>query len=119
MPLVRISFRVGKSASYRKAVADGVHRALIETINIPEKDRFQILTEHAPADLIIDPTYLDIERSEDAILVQITLSHGRSLAMKQALYSRMAELLSKSPGLRQEDLFVSLIEVAKENWSFG
>ena len=119
MPLVRIGLKAGKSPQYRKAVADSVHRALVETINIPEKDRFQIISEHAPADLIYDRSYLDISRSDDTILVQITLSTGRSVEIKKALYARMAELLAASPGLRKEDLFVSLLEVAKENWSFG
>ncbi|HKD43463.1 MAG TPA: tautomerase family protein [Myxococcaceae bacterium] len=119
MPLVRISLRQGKSAEYRRAVADSIHRALVETINVPEKDRFQIITEHAPEDLIYDPSYLDIARSDDVLLVQITISAGRSLEMKKALYARMVGLLAESPGIRKQDLFVSLIEVAKENWSFG
>jgi len=119
MPLVRISLRQGKSAEYRRAVADSIHRALVETINVPEKDRFQIITEHAPEDLVYDPSYLDIARSDDVLLVQITISAGRSLEMKKALYARMVGLLAESPGIRKQDLFVSLIEVAKENWSFG
>jgi len=119
MPLVRISLRQGKSAEYRRTVADSIHRALVETINVPEKDRFQIITEHAPEDLIYDPSYLDIARSDDVLLVQITINAGRSLEMKKALYARMVGLLAESPGIRKQDLFVSLIEVAKENWSFG
>jgi phenylpyruvate tautomerase PptA (4-oxalocrotonate tautomerase family) len=119
MPLVRISLRQGKSAEYRRAVADSIHRALVETINVPEKDRFQIITEHTPEDLIYDPSYLDIARSDDVLLVQITISAGRSLELKKALYARMVGLLAESPGIRKQDLFVSLVEVAKENWSFG
>jgi len=91
----------------------------VDTIKIPEKDRFQIVTEHAAGDLIYDPSYLDIPRSDDVLLVQITLSTGRSVEVKKALYARMVELLAESPGIRKEDLFVSLVEVAKENWSFG
>src|SRR5262245_247777 len=99
MPLVRIDLRAGKSAEYRRAVADAIHRSLVDTIKVPEKDRFQIVTEHAPEDLIYDSSYLDIARSDDVILVQITLSTGRSLELKKALYARMADLLEKSPGL--------------------
>jgi len=91
----------------------------VDAIKIPEKDRFQIVTEHSAGDLIYDPSYLDIQRSDDVLLVQITLSAGRSVEIKKALYARMVELLAKSPGIRKEDLFVSLVEVAKENWSFG
>jgi len=91
----------------------------VETIKIPEKDRFQIVTEHAPGDLIYDSSYLEIARTDDVLLVQITLSAGRSVELKKALYARMVELLAASPGIRKEHLFVSLLEVAKENWSFG
>jgi len=119
VPLVRISLRSGKSRQYRRAIADSIHRSLVDAIKIPEKDRFQIVTEHAAGDLIYDPSYLDIPRSDDVLLVQITLSTGRSVEVKKALYARMVELLAESPGIRKEDLFVSLVEVAKENWSFG
>ena len=119
MPLVRIALRAGKSESYRRAVADSVHRAMVETINVPAKDRFQIITEHDPSDLIYDPSYLDIPRTDDVVLIQITLNSGRSVEMKKALFARAVALLSDSPGVRREDVLVSLVEVAKENWSFG
>jgi len=119
MPLVRIALRAGKSESYRRAVADSVHRAMVETINVPAKDRFQIVTEHGPADLIYDPSYLDIPRTDGVLLIQITLNAGRSVELKKALFARMVALLSDHPGVRPEDVLVSLVEVAKENWSFG
>ncbi len=119
MPLVRISLMEGKPETYRAAIGDAVHRAMVETINVPAQDRFQIVTEHLRADLIYDPSYLGIRRSDDLVMVQITLNTGRTTEMKKALYARMAELLAASPGLRPEDLLVSLVEVPKENWSFG
>jgi len=119
MPLVRIGMIQGKTAEYRRAVCDGIHRALVDAIKIPPQDRFQILSEHRAEELIYDDSYLGISRSPDVLLVQITLSTGRSVEMKKALFARIAELLAKSPGVRKEDVFVSLIEVAKENWSFG
>ena len=119
MPLVRISLLQGKPESYRSAISDAVHRAMVETINVPAQDRFQILWEHARGSLVYDPSYLDIARSDDLVIVQITLNAGRTIEMKKALYARMAELMAASPGLRREDLLVSLVEVAKENWSFG
>ena len=119
MPLVRIALRAGKSESYRRAVADSIHRAMVETINVPAKDRFQIITEHGASDLIYDPSYLDIPRSDGVLLIQITLNSGRSVELKKALFARIAALLSDNPGVRREDIFVSLVEVAKENWSFG
>jgi phenylpyruvate tautomerase PptA (4-oxalocrotonate tautomerase family) len=119
MPLVRISLREGKSEQYRKAVADGVHRAMVEGAAVPEQDRFQIITEHPPSGLIYDPTYLGLQRTNDIVMVQITLSTGRKLAQKRQLFKRMAEILGENPGLRPQDLMINLVEVAWENWSFG
>jgi 4-oxalocrotonate tautomerase len=118
MPLVRISFREGKSAQYRRAVADEVHAALMEAASVPELDRFQVLTEHAPADLIYDPTYLGIKRSDDIVMIQITLNQ-RTQAVKLALYKSIAARLVKNPGMRPGDVLISLVSVAPEDWSFG
>jgi 4-oxalocrotonate tautomerase len=119
MPLVRISLREGKTEAYKKAVADGVHRALVEAMDAPAQDRFQVLTEHSASGLIYDPTYLGVQRTDNIVMVQITLSTGRKLAQKRKLFKRMAEILAENPGLRPQDLMVSLVEVAWENWSFG
>ena len=119
MPLVRISLRAGKSAEYRRAIADGIHRAMVETLAAPEHDRFQVVTEHGADGLIYDPTYLGIQRSDDVVLVQITLSAGRKPPQKRDFMARAAALLADNPGLRPQDLFINLVEVAWENWSFG
>ncbi len=119
MPLVQISLREGKSAAYRRAIGDSVHRAMVESINVPALDRFQVITEHPPESLIYDPTYLGIERTDEVIFVQITLNLGRSTEQKRALYARMTELLAENPGVRPQNVLVSLVEVARENWSFG
>jgi phenylpyruvate tautomerase PptA (4-oxalocrotonate tautomerase family) len=119
MPLVRISLREGTSLEYRKAIADGVHQAMIDAIAIPPKDRFQVITEYKAGDFIYDVDYLDLKRSDKIVFVQITLSTGRKPGQKRALFKRMAELLAKSPGLRPEDLLINLVEVSWENWSFG
>lgn len=119
MPLVRISLREGTSPEYRKAIADGVHRALTESIAIPPGDRFQVITQVSPDGLIYDPNYLGVSRSDRVVFVQISLSAGRKPQQKRALFKRMAEILAESPGLRPQDLLVNLVEVAWENWSFG
>ncbi len=119
MPLVRISLARGKPDVYRAALGEGVHRAMVETIGVPADDRFQVITEHAPGDLVYDPAYLGVTRSPDVVFVQITLNAGRTVEKKKALYARIAELLAASPGVRKEDVLVCLVEVAKENWSFG
>jgi 4-oxalocrotonate tautomerase len=119
MPLVRISVREGNTEEYRKALGDGVHRALVEAMDAPAQDRFQIITEHSASGLIYDPAYLGVQRTDNIVMVQITLSTGRKLAQKRKLFKRMAEILAENPGLRPQDLMVNLVEVAWENWSFG
>lgn len=119
MPLVRIDLLTGTSAAYRKAIADNVHAAMIDAIAIPPDDRFQVITEHGKDGVIYDPDYMGIHRSDKVVLIQITMSTGRKPGQKRALYRRIAELLAKSPGIRPEDVFVNLVEVAWENWSFG
>jgi len=119
MPLVRISLRQGTSPAYRQAVADGVHRAMIESLAIPPDDRFQVINEYAAENLLYDPGYLGVQRSDRVIFVQITMSAGRKPQQKRKLYKRMAQILAESPGLRPQDLVVNLVEVSWENWSFG
>jgi 4-oxalocrotonate tautomerase len=118
MPLVRIAFRAGKPAHYRQAVADEVHRALVEVASVPELDRFQVLTEHAAADMIYDPTYLGINRTDDIVMIQITLNQ-RTQAVKVRIYKAIAERLAKNPGVKPGDVLISLVPVAPEDWSFG
>jgi len=119
MPLVRIAVMEGKPAAHRAAIADAVHRAMVETLNVPAKDRFQIIGEHGKGDLVYDPSYLDIPRTDGLVVVQITLNAGRTVEMKKAFYARAAALVQEAAGVRPEDLLVSLVEVSKENWSFG
>lgn len=119
MPLVRIDFPTGKPAAYRQAVADVIYTAMTDILNVPENDRFQVISEHDATNLIIDPTYLGIQRTADAILIQITLNEGRSVELKKAFYKSIADGLNQRIGLRREDVFINLVEVKKENWSFG
>lgn len=119
MPLVRIDLLKGKAAAYRRAIGLGVHTALVETCNVPVHDHFQIITEHDADGFVHDAEYLGVTYSDDLVMIQITLNEGRTLDVKRALYSRIAELLSAKPGIRKEDVLVSLVEVKKECWSFG
>jgi 4-oxalocrotonate tautomerase len=119
MPLVRISIRQGTSPEYRQAIADGVHRAMVEALAVPEDDRFQLISEHDKNDLVYDAGYLGIQRSSQIVVVQITLSAGRKPGQKRAFFKRVSELLNQSPGVRAEDVLINLVETAWENWSFG
>jgi phenylpyruvate tautomerase PptA (4-oxalocrotonate tautomerase family) len=119
MPLIRISLRTGTSASYRRAIADNVYQALRETFDVPENDFFATVSEHAEDQFFFNDHYLDIERSAKLVYLQLTVSNTRTVAQKQALYRRIVERLAKDPGLRPQDVFINLVEVTKENWSFG
>lgn len=119
MPLVRISLVKGKPEAYRRRLGDAIHRALVEAIGVPPLDRFQLITEHEPGDLVYDSSYLGIARSSDLVIVQITLNAGRTLEQKRALYRRIASNLSAAAGLKPQDAWINLVEVPKENWSFG
>jgi 4-oxalocrotonate tautomerase len=118
MPLVRIDLRKGKDAVYRQKIGRVVYDALL-SVGVPEKDRFQIIAEHEADGFQFDPEYLGIHRSEDLVIIQITWNEGRTTAQKQALYKTIADGLHSAVGLRREDVFLNLIEVKKENWSFG
>jgi phenylpyruvate tautomerase PptA (4-oxalocrotonate tautomerase family) len=119
MPLVQVSLRRGKPAAYHQAIFDGVYRAMRETFNVPEDDRFMTLTEHDVSTFSVSPTYFGIARSDDVVIIQITANNTRNLEQKQALYRRIVELLDDKPGIRPEDVFINLVEVLPENWSFG
>jgi 4-oxalocrotonate tautomerase len=119
MPLVQVSLRQGKSADYRQAIGDAVYNAMPETFDVPKEDRFIVISEHAASEFQFSRNYLDIARSDDLVIIQITANNTRNVEQKKALFARIAELLSQDPGLRTEDVFINLVEVAKENWSFG
>jgi 4-oxalocrotonate tautomerase len=118
MPLVRIDLRKGKTAAYRQEIGRVVYEAMV-SVGVPQKDRFQIIAEHEGDDFIFDPSYLGIERTHDLVIIQITWNEGRTVEQKKNLYKAIAEGLSQSLGIRTEDVFVNLVEVKKENWSFG
>ena len=119
MPLVRISLMKGRPDGFGKKVGAIIYQAMVETINVPVKDNFQIITEHDSNTLIYDPTYLDIRRSDEIIVIQITLNEGRALDLKKALFNTIADWLHRELGVRMEDVMINLVEVKKENWSFG
>jgi 4-oxalocrotonate tautomerase len=119
MPLIRISLRRGKPAAYRKAIADGVYQALRETFIVPDGDFFAAIDEHDEGSFLYDRHYFGMERSNDLVIIQLTVSNTRTVEQKQALYRRIVERLGKDPGIRPDDVFINVVEVATANWSFG
>jgi phenylpyruvate tautomerase PptA (4-oxalocrotonate tautomerase family) len=118
MPLVRIELRKGKDAAYRQAAGRVVYEALVG-VGVPKDDRFQLIAEHEAENFVYDPDYLGIHRTDDLVIIQITWNEGRTVEQKKALYKAIADGMSGALGIRPEDVFINLIEVKKENWSFG
>ena len=119
MPLVRVSLRKGKPAAYRKAILDGIYGAMRSAFEVPEEDRFMVINEHDEADFSYSKTYLGIARTDDLILIQITANNTRTTEKKKAFFRQLVDNLKADPGVRPEDVFINLVEVVPENWSFG
>ena len=119
MPLLHISMRAGKPAAYRQAIFDGLYRAMRDALNVPEDDQFMTIREHDAANFRYSTTCYGVSRNEDVVYIQITVFDTRTAEQKKALFRRIAELLGESPGIRPEDVFVNVLEAAKENWSVG
>ncbi len=119
MPLVEIDVIAGRPAERTRAIADAVHTAMCETIGIPQRDRFQLINERQRHQLIYDPGYLDIRRTDDIVIIRIVLAAGRTVEQKQRLYARIAELLVQNADVRREDVTICLIENERDGWSFG
>jgi 4-oxalocrotonate tautomerase len=119
MPFVRIDLMRGKSVQYRKTLGEIIYQAMIDVINVPKDDKFQVITEHAPEEMNFAESYLGNHYSPDVIFIQITLNSGRSIELKKAFYKRIADDIHAQLKTRPDDVVINLVEVAKENWSFG
>ena len=119
MPLTRVALRRGKSAEYKRAVLDGIYEAMRETFRVPEDDRFMLIDEYDNENILYSASYPGIPHSDDLLIIQLTVNDTRTVDQKKALYASIVEKLSSNPGVRQEDVLINLVEVAKENWSFG
>jgi 4-oxalocrotonate tautomerase len=119
MPLVRIDLRRGKSPAYIAAVRNGIYKAMHEAFAVPANDRFILVSQYDADGFDYDPNYLDIARSDDLVIVQITCNNTRGVEQKKAFYKAVADNLVADPGVRPEDVLINLVETAKENWSFG
>jgi hypothetical protein len=119
LPFTRISLRVGKSPDYLTAVSVSLARALVECFEVPEKDRFVVIHQHQPEELIFDRTYRGGPRSDDFILFHVTTGKARLDETKRAFYHRLVECLAESPGIRPEDVMVVVANSRVDDWSFA
>ncbi len=119
MPYTHISLKKGKSLEYRSTLMEQVYLAMRETIAIPKNDRFATITELGAGNFNTSGDYAGIDRSDDIVIIQITLNAGRTVEQKKALYAEIAKRFKAELGDRPEDIVISLVEVAKEDWSLG
>jgi 4-oxalocrotonate tautomerase len=119
MPIAHISLRTGKPEAYRQAIFDSLYYAMRDALDVPEDDQFMTITEHDAANFRYGASCFGITRSDDLVYIQITVFNTRTVEQKKALFRRLAELLGENPGIRPEDVFVNVLEAAKENWSVG
>jgi 4-oxalocrotonate tautomerase len=119
MPLTRIDLPQGKPTEYRTELREIVYETLVENVGVPADDRHEVVAEHDPENLNLDPNFLGIGRSAEAILIQITFNEGRTVEQKQAFYATLVAALHERLGVRPQDVTINLVEVKKENWSFG
>lgn len=118
MPLVRIDITAGRSAEQLRDIADAVHSAIVDVYRIPERDRFQILTEHPASQIIAEDAGLGFDRSEGVVMIQIFTQRGRTLEAKTELYARIHDALA-AVGVASEDVFIGYVENGPQDWSFG
>ena len=112
MPLVNISILKGKSPEYIKALTDGINSAVIETMGFPDDDRYQIVHE-------VEPHCLQFQqRTEDRVMMHLTMRAGRSNKSKQAFYAKVVENLEKAPGIKPENVLITIVENHDVDWSF-
>ncbi len=119
MPLIRIDVPATLPPESWPAVVDVVYEALLSEFRVPDHDRFAVVTSHDRPGLQIDPSYLGIERTEGAVIIQVTLNSGRDVSLKRAFFAAVAGGLEDRVGIKRTDVVINLVEVPPENWSFG
>ncbi|MEE4011258.1 tautomerase family protein [Roseibium sp. FZY0029] len=120
MPLTNVSLLKGsKTAAQKASILDEIYQSMRETFGVPQDDKFMMITEHAREDFLFGRHFMNIDRSDDLIIIQLTVSDTRSVEQKKALFARIARGLAREVGIRSEDIFINLVETKLENWSFG
>ncbi|AEA60246.1 MULTISPECIES: tautomerase family protein [Burkholderia] len=120
MPLVRIDLSKSASPEVVAAVSETVYEAMVNIANVPEHDKFQIISRHAPDELVYPAEgYLGVDYTPGIVFIQVTWNAGRTVEVKKAFYRAIADGIHAKVGVRKEDVWISLVDVAREDWSFG
>ncbi|MFB9377435.1 tautomerase family protein [Kineococcus gynurae] len=118
MPLLRFDLVVGRTPDQLRTLLDAAHTAMVEAFAVPDSDRYQVVHQHAPGELVLHDTGLGIERTDDVVLLQVT-SRPRGRAAKERFYALLVENLARDCGIKTSDVVVSVVESGDDDWSFG
>lgn len=118
MPLLCFDLIQGRSENQIQKILDVTHEVLVKSFDVPERDRYQIVREHAPSRVIVEDSGLGIVRTRNMLVHQVT-TRPRSRAMKQAFYSSLVEKLDAACGIVPSDVLVTFVTNTDEDWSFG
>ncbi|WP_079708718.1 tautomerase family protein [Paraliobacillus ryukyuensis] len=119
MPFIRVSMVEGKSKKYKEKLAEGIYQSLRETFDVPKKDKFIVIHEHSKDNFFYGENYLDLKKTDDLVILQVFANNTRTIEMKQSLYQSITKKLGLQLALDKENLLIGIVEVGKENWSFG
>ncbi len=119
MPFVRIDLGKQYPEGVAQKIGDIVYEVMLKHINVPVDDKFQVITRHDADELVVPKSYLGIEYSQGVIFIQVTLSEGRTTELKKKFYKAICDGMVEKLNIRPEDIVINLVEVNKENWSFG
>ncbi|MFK4105294.1 tautomerase family protein [Streptomyces sp. NPDC019531] len=118
MPFVRIDLIRGRRPEDIRAIADAAHQGILDVLQVPERDRFQVITEHDADHVIALDAGLGFDRSERLVMIQIFTQSGRTTEVKQQLFKTITKHLD-ALGIPGEDVFIGIIENGPQDWSFG
>lgn len=119
MPLVRIDLPASTSAIEAAAVSRAVHQSLVDVFNVPEDDLFHVVARRPPGEMVCSPSYLGVDHSDKVVFVQASVSPGRTVGQKEALFARIAADIARETGFSAADVIINLVETVRDNWSFG
>jgi phenylpyruvate tautomerase PptA (4-oxalocrotonate tautomerase family) len=119
VPLVKVHLRAGRSADEKDAIGAAIQGAIVDVLDVPDADRYQLFTEYRGEDFRHTDSFLGLRYSEQLLIVEIAFVEGRSDELKKSLLAAINERLVATGAVRADDVFVVMTEVGRANVSFG
>jgi phenylpyruvate tautomerase PptA (4-oxalocrotonate tautomerase family) len=120
MPLARIDISSKASAALVRVISDAIYKAMVEVANVPVHDKFHVVTRHAQDEIIYPAEgYSGMRYSSELVVIQVTWVRGRSIEVKKKFFQQVAREIQEKGGIRKDDVWISLVESGRDDWSFG